>query len=104
MLTYYSAEVKPISLYELTPIRQKSFYGKAQVEVDNKGGETLYSYGTPVIYRSPEGELFDLWGGYSATTQKHIKSFCGLNKAGVSALPYWFKEWQAERRGRYVEK
>lgn len=34
--------------YELAPNgTQKSFYGKAVVEIDNAGNETLYSYNTP---------------------------------------------------------
>ena len=37
-------------IYELEPITsQKSFYGKAIVEVDDNGDETLYSYNTPII-------------------------------------------------------
>ena len=36
--------------YELAPNgTQKSFYGKAIVEIDNAGNETLYSYNTPII-------------------------------------------------------
>lgn len=36
--------------YELIPNNgQKSFYGKAIVEVDQNGNETLYSYNTPII-------------------------------------------------------
>lgn len=38
--------------YELAPNgTQKSFYGKAVVEIDNAGNETLYSYNTPIIKR-----------------------------------------------------
>ena len=34
--------------FELMPNDgRKSFYGKAIVEIDNEGSETLYSYGTP---------------------------------------------------------
>ena len=40
--------------YELAPNgTQKSFYGKAVVEIDNAGNETLYSYDTPIIKRVP---------------------------------------------------
>lgn len=52
--------------YELAPNgTQKSFYGKAIVEIDNAGNETLYSYNTPII-----------------------KAFCGLNKAGFMGLEH----------------
>ena len=75
--------------YELVPNgTQKSFYGKAVVEIDNAGNETLYSYNTPIIKRLASGELVKLWGGWSNTTGKHIKAFCGLNKAGFMGLAH----------------
>lgn len=41
--------------YELTPKNgRKSFYGKAFVEVDDNGVETLFSYLTPIIKRFPK--------------------------------------------------
>lgn len=74
--------------YELIPTDgRKSFYGKAVVMVEGNGTETLYSYNTPIIKRLVSGELVKLWSGWSATTGRHIKTFCGLNKAGFGALP-----------------
>lgn len=73
--------------YELTPIDgRKSFYGKAIVTVDNNGTETLYSYGTPIIKRDSSGNLERLYAGWSATTGRHIRAFCGLNKKEFMAL------------------
>lgn len=73
--------------YELIPTNgRKSFYGKAIVCIDDIGTETLYSYGTPVVKREPSGAILRLWGGWSATTGNHIKSFCGMNKAEFTAL------------------
>lgn len=78
-----------IERYELIPHDgRKSFYGKAIVQVDNAGNETLYSYNTPIIKRLVSGELVKLWSGWSATTGKHIAAFCGLNKAGFMALEH----------------
>lgn len=75
--------------YESAPNgTQKSFYGKAVVEIDNAGNETLYSYNTPIIKRLVNGSLVRLWGGWSNTTGKHIKAFCGLNKAGFMGLEH----------------
>lgn len=75
--------------YELIPMNgQKSFYGKTIVEVDDAGNETLYSYGTPIIKRLRSGELVKLWNGWSATTGRHIASFCGINKSGFMALEH----------------
>lgn len=68
--------------YELIPHDgRKSFYGKAIVEIDKDGTETLYSYNTPIIKRLVSGELVKLWSGWSVTTGRHIAAFCGLNKA-----------------------
>lgn len=73
--------------YELIPNDgRESFYGKAVVEVADDGSETLYSYGTPIVKKTAAGELVRLWDGWSATTGRHIKVFCGLNKAAYKAL------------------
>ena len=65
---------------------RKSFYGKAVVELDSAGTETLYSYNTPIIKRTVSGELVKLWDGWTSTTGRHIKAFCGLNKAQYMSL------------------
>lgn len=73
--------------YELMPNDgHKSFYGKAKVVIDANGAETLYSYDTKIITRTSDGALIKHWNGYSATTQRHIRAFCGLNKAEYEAL------------------
>lgn len=73
--------------FELMPNDgRKSFYGKAIVEIDNEGSETLYSYGTPILTKRTNGEMVKHWDGWSATTGRHIKAFCGLNKAQYTAL------------------
>lgn len=77
--------------YELSPIGgQKSFYGKAIVGITTEGIEILYSYGTPIIRRLPDKTLERLWDGWTRTTGRHIKAFCGLNKAEFMALPLSF--------------
>lgn len=73
--------------FELVPNDgRKSFYGKAVVEIDNEGSETLYSYGTRILTKRINGEMVKHWNGWSATTGRHIKAFCGLNKAQYIAL------------------
>ena len=75
-------------LYELIPTDgRKSFYGKAIVEVDGDGTETLYSYGTKIISKDSKGNLTRFYDGWTATTGRHIRSFCGLNKAEFLDLP-----------------
>ena len=88
-VTKMAQVLKITNIEELKPTNsQKSFYGKAVILYLDNGGRILKSYNTLVIYENPNGEMFDLWGGYSVTTQKHIKSFCGLNKAQVVELPF----------------
>ena len=53
---------------------RKSFYGKAVVLEEN-GEKTLYSYGTRVCKLDKSGHFRRLWGGYSATTMRHVNSF-----------------------------
>lgn len=73
--------------YELRPTDgRKSFYGKAIVTIDEDGAETLSSYNTPIIKRTVSGELVKLWDGWTSTTGRHIKAFCGLNKAQYMSL------------------
>lgn len=50
--------------------------------------KTLYSYGTPIIKKTVAGELTKLWAGWSSTTGRHIKAFCGLKKSEFMELPY----------------
>lgn len=73
--------------YNLIPNdSHKSFYGKAKVLVDDDGTETLVSYWTPVLRKMPDGSLQRLWGGWSATTGRHIKAFAGINKAEYTRM------------------
>lgn len=54
---------------------RRSFGGKAQVETDNAGTETLYSYDTPVV-KIVKGKvtLLPKWDS-SVTTLRHVKEF-----------------------------
>ena len=73
--------------YELQPTNgSKSFYGKAYIEVDEAGNETLYSYNTPIIRKDTDNSLHRLYPDYTATTGKHIIAFCGLNKAAFMKM------------------
>lgn len=74
--------------YNLIPNdSHKSFYGKAVVTVYDDGTEVLRSYATDVMRRNADGTLARLWGGWSATTGRHVRAFCGLNKAEWDKLP-----------------
>ena len=75
-------------MHELHPTdARKSFYDKALIQEDH-GSATLYSYGTPIVKRDINGRLTrSYFGEWTLTTGRHIKAFCGLNKAEFEALP-----------------
>ena len=74
--------------YELSPVTsQKSFYGKANVYIMRDGTTFLRSYATIVAGIDKSGNVKRFWGGWSATTGKHIKAFCGMNKAQFTSIP-----------------
>jgi len=76
-----------MNVRELYPAdSHKSFYGKALVITAN-GKEVLQSYNTIVAYRDEKGEVHRTWGGWSATTGRHIYAFCGKHKAEWGKLP-----------------
>lgn len=70
--------------------RRKSFYGKANIRVEN--GETiLTSYKTDVCKIDKNNNFIRLWSGYSATTKEHINEFRQQN--GLQPLNK--KEWMS---------
>ena len=79
--------------FELQPNgNQKSFYGKAVVNVRANGLIVLYSYNTPVCAIDKSGAFVRLWSGWSAATAKHVNAFRDLY--GISAISKneWLKE------------
>lgn len=56
----------------------KSFYGKARIRKDSKGGYILTSYDTDVCRINRNGTVFRLWSGYSATTMRHVNAFIDM--------------------------
>lgn len=74
--------------YELMPTNgRKSFYGKAIIKRFADGSEVLQSYNTDILKKTAEGVFIRLWGGWSATTGIHIKSYCGMSKKEFEKLP-----------------
>ena len=72
----------------LNPIDgRKSFYGKARAEIDGNT-ITLISYTTKVM-KIEDGKIIRLWGGYSATTQRHINSFLATFGNGQKGKAFW---------------
>lgn len=79
-------------MYLLPTDGHKSFYGKAIVFYLN-GRECLRSYNTIVASRTYDGEIHRHWSGWSATTGRHIRAFCGLNKKEFDKLPTEDLNW-----------
>ena len=78
---------KMSTFYDLSPVNnQKSFYGKAKVLIDDNGNKTLYSYETKILTITKTGEYIKHWSDWTATTGKHIKAFCGMNKKQFESL------------------
>lgn len=78
--------------YELTPMgndRAKSFYGKARVIEKDNGETVLLSYDTEVCKITKRGKFVRLWGGYSATTMRHVNSFLKLFNIAGGGKSWW---------------
>ena len=73
---------------ELSREFQKVFYRKAAL-IENKGRVFLQSYDT-IVACIDKGKLFKLWDGYSATTARHICTFC----YSFGVKPVSKKEWE----------
>lgn len=65
----------------------KSFYGKAVVEENENGSKTLFSYNVKIMTILDNGNVVKHWNGYTATTQRHIRAFSGLDKKSFALLP-----------------
>lgn len=88
-MTKLEALRNAVHMYEAIPRdNHKSFYGKAIVAEYADGGKALISYDTVVMVQKPNGEYINTWGGWSATTGRHIAAFSGMNKAAYDKLPY----------------
>lgn len=76
--------------YELFPKkeqRDKSFFGKAVVRINDDISETLYSFGIPIIKKYDDGRIERLYDGWNTKIGKHVKAFCGLSKKQFIELP-----------------
>lgn len=78
-----------MSIHELSAQHdaRKSFYGKAQVDVDDKTGvQTLYSYGTKVAQYNPKTKKFTAYpeAYTSMTTRRHVREFMKQNDVPAS--------------------
>ena len=76
--------------YQLTSTdSHKSFYGKAIIIEKDNGETVLQSYETEVCKIKSNGEFVRLWGGYSATTMRHVNSFVQLFNIAGGGKAWW---------------
>lgn len=73
--------------YNLDLGQWKSRTSKPYVIVLDDGSEQLYSYGTLIMSKTPDGHYIRHWADWSVTTQKDIKGFSGLCKKEFEELP-----------------
>lgn len=81
-----------MKVFELMPNdNRKSFYGKALVYEADDGTKTLRSYQTAVCRVTPDDVFHRMWGGYSATTMRHINAFLRLYGIPGGGKAWWDK-------------
>lgn len=78
-----------ITTFELMPNdNRKSFYGKARV-LSRGNVHVLKSYDTEVCMIDSAGNVKRLWGGYSATTMRHVNAFLAAFHKDGGGKSWW---------------
>lgn len=75
--------------FDLKPLpgqNQRSFYGKAQVRINDDMSQDLFSYNTLICTKNPDGTITKHYDDWTQTTGRHIKAFTGLSKKQYSEL------------------
>ena len=88
------------NVYEPAAHGRKGFYGKCAVYESDDGEKALRSYGTIVMTKDADGVLHRHWGGWSATTARHVwAAFCVDTKEyramEVERLPKRWRDLEA---------
>ncbi len=80
-----------MTMFNLEPMvgHNKSFYGKAKIYDCGNGLYALLSYDTTVAMGKMDGTIYRTWGGYSATTMRHIQSFAAFLGTAVGGKRDW---------------
>lgn len=91
---------------------QKSFYGKAIVIVTRdqyEDTQRLYSYDTQVACCCPADNTFKIFGWYSSTTSKHLRSHL-MSAFGEDDVTLWkviryaMKQWKCKSFKAFCEE
>lgn len=67
---------------------RKSFYNKAKVIETDDGELWLQSYST-IVLKIINGSPVRTWGGYSATTMRHVNEFLKQNGIDEGGKKWW---------------
>lgn len=79
-----------MKIYDLPCLdRRKSFYGKARIKETENGEKVLQSYDTEVCKINANGQFVRMWGGYSATTMRHVNSFLSFFGIPGGGKAWW---------------
>lgn len=79
-----------MKIYDLPCLdRRKSFYGKARIKETENGEKVLQSYNTEVCKINANGRFVRMWGGYSATTMRHVNSFLSFFGIPGGGKAWW---------------
>lgn len=79
-----------MKIYDLPCLdRRKSFYGKARIKETENGEKVLQSYNTEVCKINVNGQFVRMWGGYSATTMRHVNSFLSFFGIPGGGKAWW---------------
>lgn len=65
--------------------RKRLNYMNAYIKYYDDGSQILVSYSTAVVKRTPNGKYIRLWNGWSPSTMKQVKAYCGYY---FRALPF----------------
>lgn len=65
--------------------RKRLNYMNAYIKYYDDGSQILVSYSTEVVKRMPDGKYIRLWTGWSPSTMKQVRAYCGHY---FRALPY----------------
>ena len=57
--------------------RKRLNYMSAYIKYYDDGSQILQSYNTDVVKRTPDGQYIRLWDGWSSSTNKQVRAYCG---------------------------
>ena len=80
---------------------RKSFYGKAKAIDYENGTVKLQSYST-IVAKIEEGVFYRLWGGFSATTMRHVNAFIRKYDLPFPGGKKWWNELEVGKGVRYT--